>query len=175
MSKLEIRVVTPEEFAKELADLVQAHKEQKYSFQVGLKDMDMEVNEDKLKALEMSLPFQDIDQAENALRTGAITPNAFVEDDDTEHKVVIFDPEPVGYSGFRDCVTHSLAITDHGLFEVGRYKAVNISSQGRDWQWFLHRQVATSDEVAAWQNENLSPTKIVDICFEVMTGRKRQR
>lgn len=175
MPELEWRGLTPEEFGKELAELIRAHKEQKYSFQVGLKDVDLDVDQDKVNTLGMSIPFKGIDQAEYALRAGAITPTVLIENDDTEHKVVIFDPEPVGYSGFMDCVTHSLVITDHGLFEVGYYPAVSLSNQNRDWQWFLHRQLATSEEVATWQENGLSPTQIVDICFELMTGRTRQR
>ncbi len=50
-----------------------------------------------------------------------------------------------------DCVTHSLALTNHGLFEVGRYPGVNLASQNRCWQWFLHRRWATPAEVAEIQ------------------------
>jgi hypothetical protein len=49
-----------------------------------------------------------------------------------------------------DCVTHSLAMTSLGLFEVGRYAAVDLSAPGRTWQWFLHRRLAIVDQVNTW-------------------------
>jgi hypothetical protein len=71
------------------------------------------------------LPFHSISQAEEALCNYVILPAKFFEDDTTEHVVLVFDYRPIGYSGFMDCVTHSLALTDHGLFEVGTYSAVS--------------------------------------------------
>ena len=173
MPDLEWRGVSPEEFARELTELVRQYREQKYAFQVGLEDIDFEVDEDKVNTLGITFPFPDIGQAESALRAGVITPVAFLEDDDTRHQVVVFDPEPVGFSGFRDCATHSLALTDLGLFEVGRYPAMSLTGQSRYWQWFIHRRRATSEEVAAWQEYNLSPTQVVNLCFEALTGIER--
>jgi PHD/YefM family antitoxin component YafN of YafNO toxin-antitoxin module len=104
----------------------------------------------------MSLPIRSISEAEQALCSGLITPTIFVEEDDTRHQVLVFDHRPVGYSGFMDCVTHSLALTNHGLFEVGCYPAVSLSSQSRYWQWFLHRRLATSEELSTlFENEEL--------------------
>jgi hypothetical protein len=70
-----------------------------------------------------------------------------IEDDNTEYVVMVFDYRPVGYNGFMDCVTHSLALTDHGLFEVRRYSVVSLSAPGHYWQWFLHRRLATTEDV----------------------------
>jgi hypothetical protein len=51
----------------------------------------------------------------------------FVEEDDTQHQVLVFDHQTVGYSGFMGCVTHSLALTDQSLFDVGREPVISIS------------------------------------------------
>jgi hypothetical protein len=73
------------------------------------------------------------------------------------------------------CVTHSLALTDLGLFEVGRYPAMNLASQYHYWQWFLHRRLATSEQVTAWkEQDNLRDDQIVEQFFEAMTGRSRR-
>ena len=48
---------------------------------------------------------------------------------------------PVAYSGFMGCVIHSVAVTDRGIFEVGRYPAMNIETFSKVWQWFIHRKV----------------------------------
>jgi hypothetical protein len=176
MSELEWRAVAPHEFISELEVAVRQRQENKYAFQVGLKDLDFEVDEDQARLLGIKLPFQDTDQAECALREHVIRPTTFLEDDDTEHLVSAFDPEPVGFSGFMSCVTHSLAITDRGLFEVGRYPAMDLASQQRYWQWFLHRRLATSEQVAAWKEQNhLSSLEVVEQFYEAMTGRARRR
>ncbi len=171
MADLEVQPVTPEEMAKRLADMVERRRENKYAFQVRIKDMDFDVDEDKAALVGVSLPFSGIEQAEEALRAGVIAPASFIEDDDTEHQVALFNPEPVGYSGFMECVTHSLALTNEGLFEVGRFSAVNLTSP-RNWQWFVHRRLATSEQVAVWQTDNdLSAQQVVDLAFETMTGK----
>jgi hypothetical protein len=124
------------------------------------------------------------------LEWGAVAPHEFISEfeeavrqrqenkyDDTRHEVAAFDPEPVGFSGFMSCATHSLALTDLGLFEVGRYPAMDLSSHCRRyWQWFLHRRLATSEYVAAWKEQHqLSSLEVVDQFFEAMTGRARLR
>ena len=172
MAGIEWRGVSPEEMVREIEATLKRCEENKYAFQVGLKDLDFELDEDKITALGITLPFPGIDQAEQALREGVVTPAKFLENDDTEHQVTAFDPRPVGYSGFMDCVTHSLALTDQGVFEVGRYPAVNLSSQNRYWQWFLHRRLATSEEVATWQEDNdLSPQAFLERVHEILTER----
>ena len=70
-----------------------------------------------------------------------ITPREFIELDETAHQVVEFDPAPVGYSGSANCVIHSLAKTDRGLFEVGRYPAMDLERQTKTWQWFIHCRI----------------------------------
>ncbi|MBN1669058.1 MAG: hypothetical protein JW862_18335 [Anaerolineales bacterium] len=147
MSPIEWREITPEEMIRDIENSVRQYRENKYAFQTGLKDLDFDINDDLLKTLELSVPFQSISQAEQALCGGAIHPVKFIEDDNTEHQVLHFDHRPVGYSGFMNCVAHSLALTSHGLFEVGRYPAVSLGSQSRYWQWFLHRRLATTEEV----------------------------
>lgn len=175
MPELEWRAVTQDEFIRELGDAVRERREGTYAFQVGLKDLEFEVDEDKAKALELTLPFQSVDQAEQALREGVIRPTALREVDDTEHRVMVFDPQPVAFSGFMNCVTHSLALTDRGLFEVGRYPAMSLGSQNRYWQWFLHRRLATSEQVAALREDlGLLDRQIVDAFFECLTGRERR-
>ena len=73
-------------------------------------------------------------------------------------------------SGFMDCVTHSLALTDKGLFEVGRYPAMNLSDHNRSWQWFLHRQLATSEDVEIWQEEkNFTPDELLERIYAALT------
>ena len=82
-------------------------REQKCAFQVGLKDLESEIDEDKGKALGPSLLFRSVDQTEQALRERAIRPTRVFENDDTEHHVIVFDPQPVGFSGFMNCVALS--------------------------------------------------------------------
>jgi len=172
MSEIEWRGITPEELIQDIENIVNQHRENKYVFQVGLKDLDFDINEDLLQALDLSLPFQSISQAEQALRSKAITPIVFLEHDDTEHQVLVFDHRPIGYSGFMDCVTHSLALTDQGLFEVGRYPAMNLSSANRLWQWFLHRRLATTAEVTEWQeNQKLTPQELIETVYQALTER----
>ena len=154
MQEFDCRPVTPAELVGELQDTLRKWQENKYAFQVGLKDLDFEMDDERAESLGISIPFLSIDQAEQALRDRIVHPTILVEDDDTAHQVLAFDPRPVGYSGFMGCVTHSLAVTDNGLFEVGRYPAMNLSTQNRTWQWFLHRRLATAEEVAAWRSEH---------------------
>ncbi len=154
---------------REIKASLSRSRENKYAFQVGLKDLDFDVNEDKLQTLGMSLPFQGTSQAEQALRNGVILPTKFIEVDNTEHTVLCFDPRPVGYSGFMDCATHSLTLTDLGLFEVGRYPAVNLTAPHRYWQWFLHRQMATPETVTGWREDHhLSSEQFVNVVYQAM-------
>ena len=144
---MKYEAATPGEIGRELDQILTTNQENKYAFQVGLKDLDFDIDDDLLKIHGMTLPFPSIDQAEQALRAKIIAPSQFLEVDGTEHQVLVFDPRPVGYSGFMDCVTHSLAVTNQGLFEVGRYSAINMSTPNRFWQWFLHRRLAAVDEI----------------------------
>ena len=72
MSGIEWRGIEPEEMIREIEDTVRLSRENKYAFQVGLKDLDFDINQDQLTALGMSLPFRSIDQAEQALSTGVV-------------------------------------------------------------------------------------------------------
>ena len=154
MSELEVKGMTPEELIGELEAHLNQFRENKYAFQNGLKDLDFDVDKEKLQVAGLTVPFTSLDRAEQALKVGAIRPSLFIEHDDTQHQVLAFDPAPIGHSGFMDCVTHSLAITDKGLFEVGRYAAIHLSSPHRDWGWFLHRRLATPEQVETWQAQN---------------------
>jgi hypothetical protein len=168
---MEIRRITPDEWVAEIETSVQKYKENKYAFQTGLKDLDFEVNADLLAVHGLSAPFHTIAQAEQALSAGAIQPKEFIEYDDTRHQVLAFDPRPVGYSGFMDCVTHSLALTDLGLFEVGRYPAVNLSRESKFWQWFLHRRLAAPEEVFDWQTaHDLTAEHFLHSVYAALTG-----
>ena len=174
MSELEWRAVAPDEFISELEEAVRQRRENKYAFQVGLKDLDFELDQDRARVLGVILPFQSIDQAEGALRERVIRPNNFLEDDDTQHQVAAFDPDPVGSSGFMNCATHSLALTDLGLFEVGRYPALHMAGGHCYWQWFLHRRLATPEQVLGWrEQDNLTHFDVIERFFSAMTGRSR--
>lgn len=167
MADIEVRVVTPEEIGRELEDGLRRRQENKYAFQVKLIDLDIDVDEEKAAAQGIELPFRSIEAAEAALRSGIITPTILIEEDNTRHEVLAFDPTPVGYSGFQDCVTHSLAVTNHGLFEVGRFAATSLHSAQKEWQWFLHRRLATPEEIATWQAVfPIAPHQLLAILLE---------
>lgn len=151
-------------------------KKGKYAHQVGLKDVAFAVDEERAGQLDLAVPFEHVNQAERALRERVVAPTQLFENDGTIHQVVVFDPEPVGYSGFADCVTHSLSLTDQGVFEVGRYPAMHMEKQHRYWQWFLHQRLATTKRHRRWQEDNgLSAHQVVDLFYEVMTGRPKAR
>ena len=172
MSEAEWRGRTSEESIRYSENSDRRYKEKKYAFQVGLKDLDFVIDEDKIKALGKALPFQTISQAEEALCSKCIIPRLFIEEDETMHQVLVFDHRPIGYSGFKDCVTHSLALTDKGLFEVGRYPAVSLSSQSRYWQWFLHRRLATSEEFSVLcEKEELTSGQLVEKVYQAFVSR----
>lgn len=167
MADIEVRLVTPEEIGRELEDTLRRRQENKYAFQVKLADLDIAVDEEKAAAQGIELPFRSIEAAEAALRSGIITPTILIEEDNTRHEVVAFDPTPVGYSGFQDCVTHSLAVTTHGLFEVGRFAATSLHSAQKEWQWFLHQRLATPEEIATWQAVfPIAPHQLLAILLE---------
>ena len=67
--------------------------------------------------------------------------------DGTVHEVLALDPRPFAFSGIGDCVTHSLAVTDKGLFDVGRYPAASLAQASKAWQWFIHRQFLKPEEL----------------------------
>jgi len=169
MSGIEWKWISPEEMNRDIENSVKQYQENKYAFQTGLKDLDFDIDEDKIKSLGMVLPFTSIDQAEEALRNHVIQPAKFIEDDSTEHLVLVFDYRPVGYSGFMDCVTHSLALTNHGLFEVGRYSAVSLSRPGHYWQWFLHRRLATTEDVHEYcESHTLMNDQFMEDVYQAM-------
>lgn len=171
MPGIEWRAVTPEEMVRDIENQVRLGRENKYAFQTGLKDVDFDIDEQNLANMGMPIPFQNIDQAELALRSRVISPKLFTEEDDTLHQVLVFDSRPIGYSGFMDCVTHSMALTDHGLFEVGRYPAVSFSSQSRNWKWFLHRRLATTSDMAELQEKyDLGPSEMMEKIYQAMIG-----
>jgi len=171
MGDIEWCGITPEEMIREIETFVQRSKENKYAFQVGLTDVDFEIDADRLELLGFKTPFPGISQAEQALIAGAIHPMEFKEYDDTNHQVLAFDPRPVGYSGFMDCVTHSLALTDKGLFEVGRYPGVGLTEPSKQWQWFIHRRLATPEELHKWQETHqFTAEELLDQIYSAMTG-----
>ncbi|MBN1536892.1 MAG: hypothetical protein JW908_09190 [Anaerolineales bacterium] len=171
MPEIEYRGIKPEEAIRDIRNSIRQYHENKYAFQVGLKDLDFDINMDHLSALGLYLPFKSINTAEQALRSNIITPTLFVEEDNTRHQVLVFNPQPIGYSGFMECVTHSLALTDHGLFEVGRYPAINLLAHNRYWQWFLHRRLATPDELnSLFDSEDLSSSELMEKVYQAFVS-----
>jgi hypothetical protein len=172
MSGIEWKRIAPDELVRDIEASINQNQESKYDYQVGLKDLDFDLDEDKLQILGLKIPFQGINQAELALCNSAIRPTTFTEYDDTHHQVLAFDHRPVGYSGFMDCVTHSLALTNLGLFEVGRYPAVSQVNPGRYWQWFLHRRLATIEEVRArCESQNIMRDQFLQDTYQFMVNK----
>jgi len=172
MSQIEVRKVTPDEMIREIEDSVLLQRENKYASQVGLKDVDFDVNQGLLETQGLVLPFSSIQMAERALTERVIVPKLFIEYDNTNHEVIEFDPTPVGYSGFMDCVTHSIALTDKGLFEVGHYPAMDLSSANRYWQLFLHRRLATPEEIHSIQESyGWDHKELLNNVIAALTGR----
>jgi hypothetical protein len=143
----------PRGIGERCENIVRRFRENKYALQLCLKDLDFDIEEEELTRRGFSLPFPSIAQAEQALTFRLIWPRQFWEYDGTVHQVLVFHPQPVGYSGFMNCVTHSLSLTDLGLFEVGRYPAVSLERPGHYWRWFLHRRLAMPGQVAEWQKQ----------------------
>jgi hypothetical protein len=174
MAHRDVQPVTPEQFMPRRQAPRQHKQKNKYATPVGLKNLDFAVDGEKAAQQFIPLPFQGLHQAEAALQQGVIVPTLFLEPDDTQHQVVVFDPAPVGFSGFDGCITHSLALTGHGLFAVGRCTDVSLAGRPRAWLWFLLRRLATAQEVAIWQqSDRLSPHQLVDRVFEALTGQPR--
>jgi len=168
---MEWKRITPDEVIRDIEGSVQQAKENKYAFQTGLKDVDFEMKLEELQQKGFSLPFPTIGQAEQALQGRLIWPTRFFEYDGTEHQVMIFHPQPVGYSGFMGCVTHSLSLTDLGLFEVGRYPGVRTDTPGKYWQWFLHCRLATPKQFNTWQvEEQLDNEHLINSIYRAITG-----
>jgi hypothetical protein len=176
--ELEVRPVTdPEAFIEELKARAWAlsNPERKYHLQVGLKDVEFSVDQEKAKKLGLSFPVGSIDEAERALRARVIAPTRFAErGGDTVHEVIEFDLTPVGYSGFASCVTHSLAWTDHGIFELGRFSAMSIGDFSKTWQQFVHRRLMTTGQVKELQEAGMSPQEIFELAYEEATGVPRR-
>jgi hypothetical protein len=171
MTASEVRGIEPEESFREIQAALQAIRKDKYALQTGLRDLDFDIDPGLLEQLGLRLPFPSIRQAEQALAARAIQPSLLIEYDQTEHAVLAFDPRPVGFSGFMDCVTHSLALTSHGLFEIGRYPGVSLSGPGKTWQWFLHRRLATPEEVHAILEQHAwSGDELLCRAYTALTG-----
>jgi hypothetical protein len=123
-------ITEPKAFVAELHPCVQvmSHPETRHQFQVGPQNVDFDADQGKANRLGLSFPISSIGEAERALRAGVIAPIRFAErGDETVHEVIEFDPTPVDYSGFANCVTHSLAWTDQSIFGLGRYSPTNVT------------------------------------------------
>ena len=143
---MKVELVGPEEFARKLNELVEQRRNGKYALQTGLKDVKFSFDEEKASALEADPEMNSLDKAELYLRVGILTPVEFVEYDGTVHQVLKWDPTPVGYSGFMDCVIHSIVVTDRGTFSVGRYPAMQLQEFSKVWQWFIHRGIEATEK-----------------------------
>jgi hypothetical protein len=141
--------------------------ERTYSFQVGLKDLDFDLNYMMIKTLGMALPFPGIGLAEEALMNRALILKTFKEIDETQHGVMIFDPRPIAYSGFMGCVRHSLAMTSLGIFEIGRYQGVSMTYMDKYWQWFIHRRLASIEKANQWmEEEDITSGQLMDQIYQ---------
>jgi len=67
MSQLEVERVSPEEYLRELDHAVRQRQENKYAFQVGLKDLSFEIDEDKARILGISPPWPSIGESVRAV------------------------------------------------------------------------------------------------------------
>ena len=130
--------------AKDLDHIYKTNQENKYAFQVRARKTWISILTMIFANSTESISHSSIDQAEQALRVRVIIPKLLIEYDGTEHKVLVFNSRPIGFSGFMNCVTHSLTITNQGLFEIGRYSAIHVSAPTRNWQWFLHQAAGFS-------------------------------
>lgn len=141
---------------------------EKYASHVVLNDVAFVVDEEKRRILQAIFPLADLEQAEQALRAEIIVPTMFLEPDGTEHRVDVFDPDPVGVE---DRITYSLGLTSEGLFTVGRERMPHQAQRHGYWRWFLDRRVETIEGVAAWQWDwRLSDRETVDLVYEAMTS-----
>lgn len=171
MPEIVVRGTSRREVIRDIENATSVSQENKYAFQVSLKDLDFDIHEDRIKFMGLKVPFSSIDQAEQALQFQAIIPTNFIEMDDTEHQVLLFDHRPVGFSGFMGCVTHSLALTSKGLFEVGRYPGLKLSDANHYWQWLLHRQLATPEEVSdVLESQNLTVDQYMENTYQTITN-----
>ena len=141
MSKeLEVAPATPRELIEELEALIEQMSDPKrYQLKAGLRDVEFEVDWERAQESDVSLPVSSIEQAEGCLREGLIAPLGFVGMAGAVHEVLAFDPRPVRFSGFMDSVTHSLTLTDKGLFEVARYPAANLTQAPRHFATEISR------------------------------------
>jgi hypothetical protein len=57
MAEIEWWGGAPEEFIREIKDAVRQHRESKYSFQVGIRDLEFTIDEARAKALGVTLPW----------------------------------------------------------------------------------------------------------------------
>ena len=134
-----------------------------------MKDVDFDINQVVIEDSGLAIPFRNLSQAEAALKMKAIKPATFIEQNGTSHQILGFDHRSIGFSGFMNCVTHSLTLTDLGLFEVGRYPAISLSVQNRFWQWFLQRRLANKSDVDTWQKEqNISTTDLMEQVYHAL-------
>lgn len=94
MAGIEIKWTFPEELTGNIEDSARLLQKNKYAYQIGLKDLGFDLDFEKLKSMGINFPFRGIIQAEQALRNNALFPNKLIEDDNTEHKVLVFDHPP---------------------------------------------------------------------------------
>ncbi len=57
MSEIEWRGITPEEMIRDIESSVKQYRENKYVFQVGLKDLDFDINQELLEAQWIKSPI----------------------------------------------------------------------------------------------------------------------
>jgi hypothetical protein len=171
--ELEVRPVTRRELVEELEALVEqmSDPEKKYQMQVGLRGVEFDVDEERVLEMGIALPVSSIDEAEDCLQGKVLVPTQLVETDGTVHDVLAFDPRPVGFSGFMDCVTHSLVITDRGLFELGRYPAARLTQAGKAWQWFIRRRPLTAEQLEELKRADNSPGEVLDFANERLAAQ----
>jgi hypothetical protein len=151
-------------------DTLRRSRESKYASGVALQDVGFAVDEERCQVLQVTFPLGGVEQVEQALQAGIITPISFLEPDGTQHQVKAFDPAPVGLSGHGEHIVHSVGLTDAGVFEISRAPSNDDAGLPGCWEWALDRRLVGADRVRAWQwRYRLSDLQIVDLVFETLS------
>ena len=70
-----------------------------------------------------------------------------------------------------DRVTHSLALKERGLFEIGRYPAASFTRAFKVWQWLIHHHSMNADDLEELRNASESPEEFLDLVYQGLAGK----